>query len=176
MGTILVTGINPEPWQAKKISLGYKGGKPYPIATTPPQQAAYQAALAENIEQAYPGLPMFPRGTPLRIRFAFWRQLEHYVTPTGRNHTRHPVDVTNLQKSTEDALQGIFMQNDIDVKEVSSVIINQDPNTTPAVLIIGAPYRGHKWDWDAIRSSIEARPIAPSPPGNVWYLPSEGFM
>jgi hypothetical protein len=69
------------------------------------------------------------------LYFYFWRRREEYQTPQARSHRKHEADVTNLQKATEDALQGVLFKNDKDVREVHSVLIAQGPDVEPGVVI-----------------------------------------
>ena len=175
MSYLLITDIQPEPWTAPDLETGWRvvGRKrvPYPRAHTGAAQRAYQEALKECITEAYPDLPMFPKAMPIRLRMVFWRNLEKFTnTRTGRTGKRHTADATNLQKSTEDALQGILMANDIDVREVTSVIQRQEEGVVPGVLIIASPYK--EFDWDEVRDNIFAKEH-PMIPGNVVFVPGK---
>jgi Holliday junction resolvase RusA-like endonuclease len=70
----------------------------------------------------------------------FWRNRPEYTTAQARTHRKHEADLTNLQKATEDALQGVLFANDRDVKEVHSVLMAQGPDVEPAIVIGICPY------------------------------------
>jgi hypothetical protein len=170
---ILFEDINPTPWMAKDLSVGRKpGGKVYPQAHSPAAQVAYQSAISESFAAAYPEFEPFRKGTPLFALFYFWRKLDQYKTPTGRNQTAHRVDATNSTKSTEDALQKLVYHNDVDNTATLGWIMQQGTDVEPAVLVIVDPLiRSHYVDrnWiDMTRQRIKLSIAPPMPPGNVY--------
>lgn len=105
--------LNPEPWTSPSVSVGRKNGKPFPRVYKNAKLRNYQEAVKEELEAA---LQLErPVVEPIALRFLFSRD-----TTGGQ-----PVDATNLQKSLEDALQGILFKNDSQVIQVSSSIVNQ---------------------------------------------------
>jgi Holliday junction resolvase RusA-like endonuclease len=166
---VYIEGINPEPWEAPGTAIGWgKGRKPYVQSVKSGRLEAYQLAIKECVEAAYPEL-LFPRGVPLRIQFFFTRQLDVYQsTATGRTASRNVADATNMQKATEDALQGILLDNDRWVKTIESVILDEGPDVTPSIVIIVRPGVDDRLDgFKAIRDTLAAQQ-RPIPPGNVY--------
>lgn len=93
---------------------------------------AYQDAVRAELELA--GAEVLPGDYALR--FTFSRQLVAYKVRTGKTLTRNVADVTNMQKGTEDALQGAAIGNDRDVIAVSSRLAGpQSEGTLPFVVI-----------------------------------------
>lgn len=133
MDYYLVEDLNPEPWTASEGSVGRKGGKTFVLFHKPTQLRNYQEALTEMFKQQNPQARLYTGN--LELHFYFWRELASYETPTGRQGRAHIADATNLQKSTEDALQGILYKNDRDIRCIQSVIVSQTPSTIPAILI-----------------------------------------
>lgn len=169
---IVITGINPEPWMAPDLSTLRRGGKTVPSATKKEALRSYQMAVKESVLDAYPEQPI-PAGESVWLRFFFWRQLElEPVGDAGRMRRRHRVDATNLQKSLEDALQGVLYENDRDVLWPNSFIVEQGPDVMPRIMIVGghltADLFASQWTLanelreDAIRNGSR-----PTPPGNV---------
>lgn len=169
MSWLLIEGINPEPWQAKKLGVIRKGTRWVPTATTPEHQRVYQAALREDITLAYPNLPMFPRGLDLELKMYFWRRLDSYAGPSGRMTRRKEADATNLQKSTEDALQSVLLDNDRQVRRVSSDVIAQGSDVEPMILIGCGNYSAHL-RLDDLLATIRQQITPPEIPGTVRFL------
>jgi hypothetical protein len=55
----------------------------------------------------------------------FSRRLETYQGPSGRTVVKHRMDLTNLRKSTEDALQPHVVKNDVLIVKGWTEIIEQ---------------------------------------------------
>lgn len=166
---IVIEGINPEPWEAPGMAVGRgKGGKPYPMAVKSGRLEAYQAAIRESIQAAYPDLPTAPPDMRLKVTFAFWRQLDSYTKDTGRTASRNVADVTNMQKALEDALQGVLYVNDRNNKNVKSLIIEEGPDVEPCIIIAVHEDDDMERDaWKIIASSLSDEP-RPTVPGNVY--------
>lgn len=169
---IVIEGINPEPWMAPDLTTLRRGGRTIPAATKKEALRSYQMAVKESVEAAYDDGPI-TAGTNIWLRFYFWRQLElEPVGDQGRMRRRRRVDATNLQKSLEDALQGVLYENDRDVVWPMSFIIAQDHDVTPRIVIAG----GHLTMEMCTRELSVARSLKedairygqrPTPPGNV---------
>jgi Holliday junction resolvase RusA-like endonuclease len=136
-----VLDLNPEPWATGTISTGRRNGKSYGRMAPEPTLVAYQEAarevLREKIRESDPDLEdscsLMVR--PVRITFFFWRQIESYVGLQGKVNTRNVADVTNLQKALEDALQGTVIENDRQVADIRSVLVEQDRNIRGKIVI-----------------------------------------
>lgn len=123
----IIDGVNPIPWSAG----GYSRGSKRMVKSQP--LIVYQQSLKEELADQVSGL--WPQGLPIYLRFEFWRQLEAPVDTTGRKHQAQYADATNLQKSTEDALQGVLFSNDRYVTEVHTLIRAQGSDVEPKVII-----------------------------------------
>ena len=122
----MIEGINPEPWQASEGSVGRKSGKLYVQFHKPSGLSDYQNAVASEFKRRYPEIEAATGSAELI--FYFWRQ----VDPDSRAKV---ADATNLQKSTEDALQKILYVNDRQIKNAQSWIVEQLADTEPMILI-----------------------------------------
>ena len=117
--------INPEPWRVPPMSaVRSKNGRLIVKADRDAGLAAYQEAVREELVDKQAQL-MDP---PYLLKFWFWRKLEKNAKE---------VDATNMQKALEDALQGIVINNDRFVREISSHAVRQDA-TTPGMILIQA--------------------------------------
>jgi Holliday junction resolvase RusA-like endonuclease len=126
-----VLDLNPEPWAIGPLSVGRaKGGKVFPSVGRNTQLYHYQMAVKEAL-----GTPDIFFESKVELRFFFWRRRDEYNTPQARTHRKHEADLTNLQKATEDALQGVLFKNDKDVNDVHSVMVKQGPDVDSYVVI-----------------------------------------
>lgn len=129
----LVVPINPIPWKTPPFSVGRStSGKPYVVAGKDQELAAYQDAVREVIS-AHPDCVMLE--PPYMIQLWFSRRQDEYRTNTGRKSKQHEADVTNMQKATEDALQGVVIENDTNTVEIFSHTIEQGPEARGLVII-----------------------------------------
>lgn len=161
-----VLPINPDPWAVGPVGVGKRGGKYYPYIGRNNQLHSYQQAIKEELEDVPPLTPGL-----YDLRFWFWRRLDSHAS--GKKHI---ADVTNLQKATEDALQGVLFDNDRDVRKVTSQIVEQSEDAKPMIVIRALPYLGfnegalpdHVWGdiWNAHRRSEQA------PSDNIWRGPN----
>jgi Holliday junction resolvase RusA-like endonuclease len=141
--------LNPEPWAVGSLGIGKRGGKMFPTMSPNPQLTAFKQAVVEELE----GVEKLPPGE-YELKFYFWRVLDDYETASGRRHRKHQADTTNLQKATEDALQGVLIDNDRNVRRVTSEIIEQGPDIKPRIVISADFWSGfnpnqipqHMWD------------------------------
>lgn len=81
----------------------------------------YQQAVKEEMQRCYPEAELLAPG--YELDFWFWRNTER----------GNIADATNLQKATEDALQGILLKNDRLVVRVGSTVVAQGADVTGAV-------------------------------------------
>lgn len=147
-----VLEVNPEPWAIGDLAVGRRNGKMYPYVGRNNQLHMYKEAIKEEL-----GSPDVWFEGKIELRFFFWRRRDEYKTPQARGHRKHEADTTNLQKATEDALQGILFKNDKDVNDVHSVMVEQGPNVIPKVVI-------------AIRQGREFPPVMAMFPTEVGAL------
>jgi Holliday junction resolvase RusA-like endonuclease len=127
--------LNPEPWAVGTISSGRsKGGKIFARMSPDPNLAAFQRAVKEELADAQ----MLPENY-VKLTFFFWRQQAVYLDSADRRRHRNQADATNMQKGLEDALQGILFQNDRDIRDIRSVIVEQGPSIEPCIVIQAEP-------------------------------------
>lgn len=126
-----ILDVNPEPWAIGPVGYRRLNGKMSAYVGRNQQLDAYKEAVREAIaDQA-------PRKVdgPVDITFFFWRNRAEYTTPQARTHRKHEADATNMQKATEDALQGVLYDNDKDNIHVESWIVEQGPDVEPRVVV-----------------------------------------
>lgn len=160
--------VNPEPWAIGDVSVGKRGGKIFPRVSPNGQLVAFQEAVRSELN----GREALPPGE-YDLYFYFWRRLDDYETESGRRHRKHYADATNMQKATEDALQGVLIDNDRNVRKVGSEIVEQGPDVTPAIVIRAEMYAGlTPHEESAIPESIWAQMALDSQPkfdfDNSW--------
>jgi Holliday junction resolvase RusA-like endonuclease len=126
--------LNPEPWAVGTISTGRKQGKFFSRMSPDPNLAAYQQAVREELS----GASKLPENFT-KLTFFFWRQRAAYLDAADRRRHRNQADATNMQKGLEDALQGILFDNDRDVRDIRSVIMEQGPKVEPCIVIQAEP-------------------------------------
>jgi len=158
----LIEGINPEPWQASQASVGRKGGKNFVQFYKPESLRFYQESIQEYMTEHHPQAVELPGD--ISLVFYFWRQLTLNEMFEGKNRRTHVADATNLQKSLEDALQNVLYQNDRNIKDIRSHIVEQGQDTLPRILIAIGPYNGFEEAQDAtqIAESLSTHEEAPS--------------
>jgi Holliday junction resolvase RusA-like endonuclease len=127
--------VNPEPWAVGPLVVGRRNGKYTANMGRNQQLDAYKSAIREDLERNYPASQSAILPPYYSLDMFFWRQQEHYRNAHERNIQKHEADVTNLQKATEDALQGILIGNDRDVVRICSYCVEQGPDVTPGVVI-----------------------------------------
>lgn len=84
----------------------------------------YQQAIAAELADKYGALPGAPLAPCYELDMWFWRNTER----------ANIADATNMQKATEDALQGILLANDRDVVRVGSRVVAQGTDVAGAVV------------------------------------------
>lgn len=132
---ITIIGINPQPWEIGPLSVGRARGGVFPKVGRAERLYTYQEAIKEEILLQQPEANgRFDDAEGLSLNFDFWRQLEQHQGKS-RKQTGQRVDVTNLQKGTEDALQGILFPNDKVVKHVESYLHRQEVDVIPLIRI-----------------------------------------
>lgn len=91
---------------------------------------AYQEEV-RDVLQAQGAYMMKPN---YRLTFYFHRTSESETRPNSRKRSKS--DATNMQKSLEDALQGVVIENDRDVLDVRSRIIEPDSIITEPFVVV----------------------------------------
>ena len=106
------------------------------------------------------------------LQLFFWRNRAEYTTPQARAHRKHEADLTNLQKATEDALQGVLFDNDRDVSVCESYLVEQGPDIAGRIVISVLEAPGPSDTERLIPSDIlntMAQILAPAPvDDNAW--------
>ena len=134
MTTWFYLNINPEPWAIGPVGSARRGGKLTSYVGRNAQVYAYEQAVKEAVIEQLPAEFKMFEGN-FALAFYFWRERAEYVTPQARTHRKHEADVTNLQKATEDALQGVLFKNDKDTSSVHAVLVEQGPDVQGKILI-----------------------------------------
>lgn len=129
----LYVPVNPEPWAIGPVGYSRRGGKMSAYVGRNQQLDAFKEAVAESVREQWGGLP--PLEGKMYLYFWFYRQRADYKTPAARTHRKHEADATNMQKATEDALQGILFGNDRDNIKVGSIVMEQAPDTVGGIVI-----------------------------------------
>ena len=118
-----VLDVNPEPWAIGPVGYSRRGGKMSAYVGRNQQLHSYQEAVREALGTGHEMID-----GPFQLYFWFWRRRDEYKTPQSRTHRKHEADATNLQKATEDALQGVLFKNDKDTRIIRSVMVEQGPD------------------------------------------------
>lgn len=124
--------INPSPWAIGKASaIPNRGRKAFVKIAPDKALKAYQDAVRSKLAEAgakpEPGLYV--------MRFTFSRQLEQYVTVNG-TQTGNAADTTNMQKATEDALQGLVIENDRQTISITGHLASESKTSTIPYVVI----------------------------------------
>lgn len=118
--SVHVLALNPEPWTSPSVA--QRGPRRGVMVYKNEQLRTYQLAIKELLGER---VPEFPPGTRIALRFYFWRN-----TTKGQ-----PADATNMQKATEDAIQGLLLDNDRHVVHVESWLMDQGTDVEGRVVI-----------------------------------------
>lgn len=130
--------VQAEPWTTGRISVGKKNGHLHVKLSPDAQLQIFQEAVREEMVNCIP----LPTSSKYSLTFFVWRQIESYVTTAGKTVVRNAVDATNVQKALEDALQGNLIENDRDVAEIRTIMVEQERNTVPYIVIKAEPWAG----------------------------------
>lgn len=161
--------LNPQPWAIGPLSMGRKGTGFFPKIGPNTQLTVYQNAVREALRSQSAKLIT----GEVELKFYFSRALESSVRSSGKTTRANTADATNLQKATEDALQGILIENDRMVVAVSSVIFNQGPEARSFVIIrISRPMDHESEVPESIWQKVLEEPET-STQSNNWVPPSE---
>jgi hypothetical protein len=130
---------------------------------------AFQDAVRDEME----GVTMMPPGE-YHLQFYFWRQLARYLDMDDKRRQRHHADATNLQKGLEDALQGVLIDNDRNVRSIGSKIMAQGPEVEPRIVIMAQMHQpGIKEGLPIPVLEFMEEPTVAPPSANVWRGPKE---
>jgi hypothetical protein len=141
--------INPEPWAVGKVGVGRRNGKTFPTVGPNAKLVSFQQEVKEWFEGQK--IDMIPGD--VELEFFFWRRLDKYQGPK-RTVTANEADATNMQKATEDALQGILYPNDKAVRRITSEIVAQGTDIEGAIGIRATMYAPNEddllpgWLWE----------------------------
>jgi len=136
-GIWLRLDLNPEPWAIGTAGVGRRKGGVYAYVSPNAQLKAYQNAVQQELSSM--DIPVIEPGE-YTIKFYFWRRLDDYEAASGKRVRKHQVDATNLQKGLEDALQGILFDNDKNVRDIHSHIVEQSFTVEPMIYIFIKDY------------------------------------
>lgn len=120
----LYVDVNPVGWKAPTAFAKRMGGKVIAAAAPVPELVAYQEALRIEFLHLWGAIPAIE--TNSRVDLYFARRLETYVSSkSGRRVTKHRVDLTNLRKAAEDAMQPTIFKNDVFIVKGWTEIVEQ---------------------------------------------------
>lgn len=128
--------LNPVGWKAPTAFVKRAGGRYFAGMSPAVEVVAYQEALREVLLPSWEALGVDTITTECRLDLRFSRQLVTYESQSGRKVTKHRQDLTNLRKSTEDALQPWLVKNDVLVTQGWTEIVEQSKTASPYVEII----------------------------------------
>lgn len=134
MSQFYVIPVNPEPWVTPPYStVPVRGGKHWVVkAGRDNRSHTFKEAVREELERQ--GVAKIE--APYRLHFLFYRKLDRYQLESGKKHTRHDADATNMQKLLEDALQGYLIDNDTDTRLITSQIVEQGSDAPGLCVVI----------------------------------------
>lgn len=119
-----IRNVNPEPWEPPEGALVRRGGKLTVGFYPHPKMVAYKEALRYEFSKHHPNPVCYDE--PVDLTIWFWRELEGHA---------NVADATNLQKATEDALQGLLFTNDRHVQSATSHIVAQAADVAPQLFV-----------------------------------------
>ena len=114
---------------------------------------------------------------PYVLSFWFWRENVSYTDAGGKKRSRNSPDLSNMVKATEDAIQGILIDNDRDVVHIRSFLVERGKDVEPKVVIEVESALAQGWEDTlspaalyAIRYAGEAavKRVAASREANTW--------
>ena len=125
--------VNPVPWAVGQAAIARKkDGTGNRVYVAPNKDLrAYQNAIREEMGR-YFTVPI--EGVDMDVVFVFTRSLDTIKRGKSVSHS-HVADATNMQKATEDALQGILFGNDRQNRVILSIIREQEPDIEPSVAV-----------------------------------------
>jgi Holliday junction resolvase RusA-like endonuclease len=169
-----ILALNPEPWRMGPVSVGRAKGHLYPYVGADQQLAAYKEAIKEEFTFLKPE----KLDGDVELVFRFWRNRAEYHSARKRVVKNSP-DVTNMQKATEDALQGILFDNDRQVRKIDSELVDSGQDTDGRILIGVAPYVPNEQNWPEHLNILLAQPrnLTPKPYNtyNTWGDGTDAF-
>lgn len=138
-----VVPLNPEPWAVGPLSVGRRNGRPFPMMGRNQQLYHYQEAVRGELErQRAELLALNDEVDGYELVFMFHQVLETWTSQSGRASQDKEADLTNLVKATEDAIQGVLIENDRAVRKQTNYVERSLAGATPYVVIGVAPYIG----------------------------------
>lgn len=157
--------LNPEPWAIGSVTPRRGGNRISPNVNLVTYQEAVKEALAD-VEMLPPDYR--------KITFYFWRQQAQYIGMDDRVRSRNQADSTNMQKALEDALQGVLFENDREVRDIRSMIVEQGYDVTPCIWIKAEIFKPQNWMTEFPLEYIEQILKGPvvKKSDNIWRGPN----
>lgn len=128
--------VNPYPWKVPPFTPARSGKKIYVKAGRDQGLHSYKEAIKEQLIAQ----PHYIIEGPVDLSMWYYRNIPKYTTAQGRTARKHDADTTNLQKASEDALQGILFSNDKDVIRVTSHRVVQSEAQMGILVICAKPF------------------------------------
>lgn len=131
--------LNPEPWAVGPLGVSRREGQLRPFMGRNQQLDAYKNAVKDELlRQTEPIHASIGRDFPLEpgydLHFYFWRNRADYEG-SSKQVRKNQADGTNMMKATEDALQGVLITNDREVRSGRWTIVAQGPDVRGAVAV-----------------------------------------
>lgn len=144
--TWYVVDVNPRPWVVGPLSVARSGKGMYPKMGRNQELYDYQQAVVETLRLEYPNLKSLGEiGTlwgrrEVEIALYFWQQIEvsEREDRLGRKRTYrgHNADLTNMVKAAEDAVAGLFFDNDVQVRAQRNVIMDRGEHIPQGLVVM----------------------------------------
>lgn len=163
--------VNPEPWAVGPIAYARRAGKMAAYMGQNAQLNAYKQAVAEELATKNPR----KLEGKISLQLFFWRRRDDYETAQGKRARKHEADVTNLQKATEDACQGILFANDKDVIDVHSRMVEQGTDVSGRV-VVGVSNKLQHIEYPFDRIEFQVRDTPRKSPTRPQLLGQEQLM
>lgn len=146
-----VLSLNPVPWAVGELGFStQKSGKKRVYMAPNKDLKLYQEAIREELEK----FDTIELATEVDLELIFNRALDEIFRGKHASRARR-ADATNMQKATEDALQGILFPNDNQNRVVRSIIREQSQDADPCVAI-GVKVTNDKKVHELINPLVEA--------------------
>lgn len=144
--------INPEPWAVGSPFVKRGGGKSYAAISPNKTLNAYKDAVRAEL---------LARGAeviegPYILSFWFWRENVTYTDAGGAKRSRNSPDLSNLVKATEDALQGVLIENDRDTVHIRPYMVACGKDVQPRVVIEVEQTTREGWDLSLTPAALYA--------------------
>lgn len=141
--------LQPENWEVGSAGASRSNGKIRGYVAPSTKLKAFQEAVREELSHQHPVL----EDGEVTLNFFLWRNIQKGV---------RRADATNMQKALEDALQGVVISNDRNVRSVSTHIMQQDSDAPSKIVVQVKPFTGPPLFPLPLEEFVEPEPITDS--------------